>query len=35
MERMDPAEKAERYEQVFPDDCRRAFELGRRIASKV
>ena len=35
MERMDPAEKAERHEQVFPDDCRRAFELGRRIASKV
>ena len=35
MERMDPAEKVKRREQVFPDDCRRAFELGRRIASGV
>lgn len=33
MERMDPAQKAGRREQVFPDDRRRAFELGRRIAS--
>jgi len=35
MERMDPGQKAERREQVFPDDCRRAFELGRRLASKA
>jgi multimeric flavodoxin WrbA len=35
MERMDPAEKAKRREQVFPEDCRRAFEFGRRIATKA
>ena len=33
MERMDPAKKAERREEVFPDDCRKAFEFGRRLAS--
>lgn len=32
MEYMDPAKKAERRETVFPDDCRKAFELGRRLA---
>lgn len=32
MEYMDPAQKAERRETVFPDDCRKAFELGRRLA---
>lgn len=31
MERVDPAQKAERREQMFPDDCRRAFDLGRRV----
>ena len=35
MERMDPAQKAERREQVFPEDCRKAFEFGRRLASKA
>jgi multimeric flavodoxin WrbA len=35
MERMDPVEKAERREQVFPEDCRKAFEFGRRLASKA
>ncbi|MCU0599006.1 MAG: flavodoxin family protein [Desulfobacterales bacterium] len=30
---MDPAQKAMRREKVFPDDCRKAVELGRRIAS--
>jgi hypothetical protein len=34
MERMDPAQKAERREHVFPEDCRKAFEFGRRLASK-
>ena len=32
MEYMDPAKKAERRETVFPVDCRKAFELGRRLA---
>jgi multimeric flavodoxin WrbA len=35
MEYMDPAKKAERREKVFPEDCRKAFELGYRIASKA
>ena len=34
MESMDPVKKAARREAVFPDDCRRAFEFGCRIASK-
>jgi hypothetical protein len=34
MEYMDPAKKAERREKVFPDDCRKAFEFGCRLASK-
>jgi multimeric flavodoxin WrbA len=34
MEYMNPAEKAERREKVFPDDCRKAFRFGCRIASK-
>ena len=34
MECMDPVKKAERREQVFPDDCRKAFEFGYRIANK-
>ena len=32
MERMDPAKKSERREKVFPDDCRKTFEFGCRIA---
>jgi len=35
MEYMDPAKKAARREKVFPDDCRKAFEFGCRIASKA
>ena len=35
MEYMDPAKKAERHEKVFPEDCRKAFEFGYRIASKA
>jgi multimeric flavodoxin WrbA len=31
--RWDPAKKAKRRAEVFPDDCRRAFELGKRLAS--
>ncbi len=27
------AERKERREKVFPDDCRKAYELGKRIAS--
>lgn len=34
MEYMDPTEKAKRREQVFPNDCRKAFEFGCRIAGK-
>lgn len=35
MECMNPAKKAARREKVFPDDCRKAFEFGCRIASKT
>ena len=35
MEYMDPAKKAARREKVFPQDCRKAFEFGCRIASKA
>jgi multimeric flavodoxin WrbA len=31
--RWDPEKKAKRKAEVFPDDCRRAFELGRRLAA--
>ena len=33
MEYMDPAKKAERRKEIFPDDCRKAFELGCRLYS--
>jgi len=35
MESMDPAKKAARREDVFPDDCRKAFEFGCRLGSKT
>lgn len=35
MEYMDPARRADRREKVFPEDCRRVFEFGRRLASEV
>lgn len=35
MEYMDPAKKAARREKVFPEDCRKAFAFGCRIASKA
>jgi len=31
--RWDPEKKAKRRATVFPDDCRRAFEMGKRLAS--
>jgi len=34
MEYMDPAKKAARRAEVFPEDCRRAFTLGERLAAK-
>ena len=34
MEYMDPVKKAARRKEVFPDDCRKAFEFSCRIASK-
>jgi multimeric flavodoxin WrbA len=30
--RFDPAKKAERRNEVFPEDCRKAFEMGARFA---
>lgn len=35
MEYMDPAQKAVRRAEVFPEDCRKAFELGGRLATKA
>ena len=32
MEYLDPVHKQARKEQVFPEECRRAFEFGRRLA---
>jgi hypothetical protein len=29
----DPEERRERRRTVFPEDCRKAFELGARLAS--
>ena len=31
--RWDPEKKAKRRADIFPDDCRRAFEMGERLAS--
>jgi multimeric flavodoxin WrbA len=33
MEMMDPEEKVRRHREVFPEDCIRAFEFGRRLAA--
>jgi multimeric flavodoxin WrbA len=33
MEFMDPAQKIKRRQEVFPEDCRRAFDFGRRLAA--
>jgi multimeric flavodoxin WrbA len=32
--RFDPRKKAKRRAEVFPEDCRKAFELGARLAAK-
>ncbi len=32
MEYLDPVHKLARREQVFPEECRRAFEFGRRLS---
>lgn len=31
MEYMDPAHKLKRHQEVFPEDCRRAFEFGAQL----
>jgi hypothetical protein len=31
----DPEERRERHRTVFPEDCRKAFELGARLAHTV
>jgi multimeric flavodoxin WrbA len=31
--RWDPEKKAKRRAEIFPDDCSRAFEMGKRLAS--
>jgi multimeric flavodoxin WrbA len=33
--RFDPLEKKKRYDEIFPLDCQRAFELGERLAGGV
>ena len=30
----DPEAKQQRYETVFPEKCREAFELGKKLAQK-
>jgi hypothetical protein len=30
--RFDPVQKAKRRKEVFPQDCQKAFELGKRLA---
>ncbi len=32
--RFDPAKKAKRRDEVFPEDCRKAFDMGMRFASE-
>lgn len=35
VERFDPEKKAKRRQEVFPEDCQRAYDLGVRFARKV
>lgn len=35
MEYFDPLKKAERRSEVFPDDCKKAFDLGCRLVQQV
>jgi multimeric flavodoxin WrbA len=32
-ERFDPEKKARRHREVFPEDCRKSFEMGARLAA--
>ena len=34
IESFDPAHKAQRRKEVFPDDCQRAYELGAKLVGK-
>ena len=34
-DRYDPVEKKKYHEEVFPKDCRKAYEMGRRLAAKL
>jgi len=35
IESFDPVHKAQRRQEVFPQDCQKAYELGARLAGKV
>ena len=35
VDRFDPEKKAKRRQEVFPEDCQRAYDLGVRFARKV
>lgn len=34
-DRFDPEHKAKRRQEIFPEDCERAFEMGARFAGKI
>ena len=34
-DRFDPEKKAKRRKEVFPDDCKKAFEMGARFSKKI
>jgi len=33
--RFDAEAKRKRHEEVFPEDCRKAYELGKKLAQQV
>jgi hypothetical protein len=33
-DRFDPVKKAARRKEIFPEDCKKAFEMGKRLAGK-
>jgi hypothetical protein len=35
IESFDPVHKAQRREEIFPQDCRKAYDLGARLAGKM
>ncbi len=35
MAMLNEAERKERREKVFPDDCRKAFDLGKAMANEI